>query len=108
MDQKHYTTKTSKQQIHRNVFFPLIEKENSTDSINLLGPPHLNSKYAIIRIFILQKTLDNIPISKNEIKICFFQSQKNCHWNYYETTKTNTPSLDILNLGINGEKNSES
>ena len=50
---------------------PLIEKENLLDSINLSGPPDIDSKYTINQVFNLHGFLDNIPLSKIEIEKIF-------------------------------------
>ena len=63
--------KTIKQQPHKKDTFPLIEKENSTDKINLSGPPLNNAKYTINQVFDLQDPLDTIPLSKIEVEKIF-------------------------------------
>ena len=74
---KDYTQqKTIKQQPHKKDAFPLIEKENLTDEINLSGPPLNNSKYTINQVFDLHDPLDTIPLSKIEVKIFFYHQQK--------------------------------
>ena len=52
---------------HKNNLFPLIEKENLTDKINLSGPQTNDSKYTINPTFDLRDPLDTIPLSKLEI-----------------------------------------
>ena len=49
----------------------MIEKENSTDKINLSGPPLNNAKYTINQVFDLQDPLDTIPLSKIEVENIF-------------------------------------
>ena len=47
MDQKPYTTETTIQKTYKTDLFPIVDKENLTDNINLSGPPDLESKYTI-------------------------------------------------------------
>ena len=54
----------NKQQPHNKDPFPLIEKENLTDTINLSGPLPNDSKYSINQVFNLLHSLDTIPLSK--------------------------------------------
>ena len=63
--------KTIKQQPHKENTFPLIEKENLTDKINLSGPPINDSKYTINHVFDLHDPLDTIPLSKLEVENIF-------------------------------------
>ena len=63
--------KTIKQQPHKNENFPLIEKENLTDKINLSGPPINDSKYQKNQVFDLHDPLDTIPLSKLEVENIF-------------------------------------
>ena len=63
--------KTIKQQPHKKDTFPLIEKENLTDEINLSGPSINNSKYTINQVFDLHDPLDTIPLSKIEVENIF-------------------------------------
>ena len=58
--------KQIKQQPHKKDPFPLIEKENLTDTINLSGPLSNDLKYTINQIFNLHDPLDTIPLSKLE------------------------------------------
>ena len=51
--------------------FPLIEKENLTDNINLSGPLNNDSKYTINQVFNLHDPLDTVPLSKIEIENIF-------------------------------------
>ena len=60
-----------KQQPHKKDIFPLIEKENLTDKINLSGPQTNDSKYTINQVFDLHDPLDTIPLSKLEIDNIF-------------------------------------
>ena len=46
MDNKYYSAKENKTS-HKKDLFPLIEKENLTDKINLSGPQTNDSKYTI-------------------------------------------------------------
>ena len=59
--------KRIKQHSHKKDFFPLIEKENLTDKLNLSGPQTNDSKYTINQVFDLHDPLDTIPLSKLEI-----------------------------------------
>ena len=64
--------KRIKQHSHKKDLFPLIEKENLTDKINLSGPQTNNSKYKINQVFDLHDPLNTIPLSKLEIDDNFF------------------------------------
>ena len=59
--------KRIKQLSHKKDLFPLIEKENLIDKINLSGPQTNDSKYTINQVFDLHDQLDTIPLSKPEI-----------------------------------------
>ena len=63
--------KRVKQHPHKKDLFPLIEKENLTDEINLSGPQTNDSKYTINQVFDLHDPLDTIPLSKLEIANIF-------------------------------------
>ena len=63
--------KRTKQHETKKDHFPLIEKENLTDKINLSGPPTTDSKYTINQVFDLHDPLDTIPLSKFEIENIF-------------------------------------
>ena len=63
--------KRIKQHSHKNNLFPLIEKENLTDKINLSGPQTNDSKYTINQVFDLRDQLDTITLSKLEIDNIF-------------------------------------
>ena len=54
--------KQIKQQPHKKDPFPLIEKENLTDRINLSGPVSNDSKNTINQVFNLHDPLDTIPL----------------------------------------------
>ena len=56
---------------HKKDPFPLIEKENLTDTMNLSGPLPIDSKYTIYKVFNLYDPLDTIPLSKIEIENIF-------------------------------------
>ena len=71
LDKKNTLQRTIKQQPHKKDTFPLIEKENLTDKINLSGPPINNSKYTINQDFDLHDPLDTIPLSKSEVENIF-------------------------------------
>ena len=68
--------KKEKQQRHKKDLFPLIEKENLMDKINLSGPQTNDSKYTINQFFNLHDPLDTIPLSKLEIDNNFLQPTK--------------------------------
>ena len=63
--------KTIKQQPHKKDTFPLIENKNSTDKINLSGPPIDDLKYTINQVFDLHDPLDTFPLSKLEVENIF-------------------------------------
>ena len=63
--------KRIKQHPPKRDHFPLIEKENLTDKINLSGPQTNDSKYTINQVFDLHDPLDTIPLSKLEIENIF-------------------------------------
>ena len=63
--------KRTKQHPPKKDHFPLIEKENLTDKINLSGPQTNDSKYTINQVFDLHDPLDTIPLSKFEIENIF-------------------------------------
>ena len=68
--------KRIKQHPPKKDHFPLIEKENLTDKINLSGPQTNDSKYTINQVFDLHDPLDTIPLSKLEIENIFLPQQK--------------------------------
>ena len=53
--------KKIKQQPHKKYLFPLIEKENLTDTINLLGPQTNDSKYTVYKFSTLMTHLTQFP-----------------------------------------------
>ena len=57
--------------MYKEDLFPLIEMENFTDDVNLLGPAHTDSNYTINYVFKLHDPLDRIPLSKLEIEYIF-------------------------------------
>ena len=63
--------KRIKQHPPKKDHFPLIEKENLTDKINVSGPQTNDSKYTINQVFDLHDPLDTIPLSKLEIENIF-------------------------------------
>ena len=63
--------KRIKQYSHKKDPFPLIEKENLTDKINLAGPQTKDLKYTINQVFDLHDHLDTISLSKLEIDNIF-------------------------------------
>ena len=60
-----------KQQTHKKHPFPLIEKKNLTDTINLSGPLPNDLYYTINQVFNLHDPLDTIPLSKLEVESIF-------------------------------------
>ena len=56
---------------HKKDPFPLIEKENPTEPINLSGPLSSDSKYTINHVFNLHDPRDTIPLSKIEVENIF-------------------------------------
>ena len=83
--------KTIKQQPHRTDTFPLIEKENLTDKINLSGPPINNSKYMINQVFDLHDPLDTIALSKIEVENIFLPPTEKLNYSYYRNIKILIP-----------------
>ena len=78
----HHGSKTTHNKNHINKnhtrkLFPLIEKENLSDSIKLTGPSDISSKYTINKIFNLQNLLYNIPLSKIETQNIFLSVTAN-------------------------------
>ena len=71
MDKKNTQQKKVKQHSQQKDLFPLIEKENLTDRINLSGPKTKDIKYTINQVFNLHDPLDTIPLSKLEIDNIF-------------------------------------
>ena len=71
MDKNNPQQKAVKQKSYKKGLFPLIEKENLTDDINLSGPPRNDSKYTINHVFNLHDPLDTIPLSKIKIENIF-------------------------------------
>ena len=115
MDQKQYKQRTLRQKEYRTDLFPLIEKENLTDNIQLSGPPDINSKYTINQVFNLHDPLDKITLSKMEIEKIFvpttekitqelLQKQPNLdpvirHQNSWQNYKTKPIKSNITILG---------
>ena len=60
--------KTKKEQPHKKDPFPLLEKENLTDTIALPGPPTNDLKNTVNQVFDLHDPLDTIPLSKLDVK----------------------------------------
>ena len=71
MDKNNTQQKRTKQHLPKKDHFPLIEKEDLTDKINLSGPQTNDSKYTINQVFDLHDPLDTIPLSKLEIENIF-------------------------------------
>ena len=69
--QNNTKQKIIKHHSHKKDLFPLIEKENLTDKINLSGPQTIDSKYTINKVFDIHDPLDTIPLSKLEIDNIF-------------------------------------
>ena len=69
--QNNTQQKRIKHHSHKKELFPLIEKENLTDKINLSGPQTNDSKYTINQVFYLHDPLDTILLSKLEIENIF-------------------------------------
>ena len=63
--------KKIKHQPHKKYPFPLIEKENLTDKINLSGPPTNDLKYTVNQVFNLHDPLDTTPLSNLEVENIF-------------------------------------
>ena len=63
--------KRIKQHSHKKDLFPLIEKENLTDKINLSGPQINDSNYPKKQVFDFHDPLDTIPQLKLEIDNIF-------------------------------------
>ena len=91
MDQKQYTRKAIKQKMYKTDLFPLIEKENLTDTINLSGPPVVDSKYTLNIAFNVVDPLDSIPPPKTENE------------NIFQPT-TEKMALDLLQKHENQDK----
>ena len=68
-----------KQQQNKKDPFPLIEKENLTDTINSSGPSTNDSKDTINQVFNLHDPLDTIPLSKIEIENIFLPTTEKLH-----------------------------
>ena len=68
-----------KQQQNKKDPFPLIEKENLTDTINSSGPSPNDSKDTINQVFNLHEPLDTIPLSKIEIENIFLPTTEKLH-----------------------------
>ena len=99
--------KKIKQQLHKKDPFPLIEKGNLTDKINLSGPPTNDSKYTVNQVFDLHDPLDTIPLSKLEVENIFYHQKKKLHYNYYKNARILTLSLDNSNHGTNFKQNQQ-
>ena len=82
--------KRTKQHLPKKDHFPLIEKEDLTDKINLSGPQTNDSKYTINQVFDLHDPLDTIPLSKLEIENIFLPPTEN---NYNFNTENNIKTL---------------
>ena len=71
MDKNNTQQERIKQHSHKKNHFPLNEKENLTDKINLSGPQTNYSKYTINQVFDLNDPRDTVPLSKLEIDNIF-------------------------------------
>ena len=80
--------KTSNYKTHRNILFPLLEKENLTDVINLPAPPQFRFKPKKYNQLDIQFTRPpgNIPLSKIEIQNIFLTKAKKMTPKYYNKT----------------------
>ena len=101
--------------MYRTDLFPLKEKENLTDNINLSGPPDIDSKYTMNQVFNLHDPLGNIPLSKIKTEKIFLpNTEKLTHellqkyqnldpvikqLKYWHTYKTKPIKADITVLG---------
>ena len=63
--------------MYKTDLFPLKEKENLSDNINLSGPPDIDSKYTMNQVFNLHDPLDSIPLSKTKTKNIFPTDHRN-------------------------------
>ena len=80
--------------MYKTDLFPLKEKENLTDNINLSGPPNNVSKYTKNHVFNLHDPLDNIPLSKLEIENIFLPNTEKLTLELLKITKILTQSLE--------------
>ena len=76
--------KKKKQQPRKKDPFPLIEKENLTDKINLSGPPTNDPKHTVNQVFDLHDPLDTFPLSTLEVENIFSTTDRKS----YTTTIT--------------------
>ena len=93
--------KKVKQHSHKKDLFPLIEKENLTDKINLSGPQTNDSTYTINQVFDLHDPLDTIPLSKLEIENIFrlptekITINENTDFLEYQLNESTVPCLPL-------------
>ena len=92
MDKKQHTTETSQIKTLKKELFPLIEKENLNDNINLSGPSNNDKKYTINHVFNLHDPLDTIPLSKVEFENIFLQITEKITLELLKNIKTLTQS----------------
>ena len=90
-----------KQQPHRKDPFPLMEKENLTDIINLSGPLPKDLKYTINQIFNLHDPLDTIPLSKLEVENIFLPATEKITLELLQKYQNLDPVIRQLNHGTN-------
>ena len=83
----------TKQQPHKEDPFPLIEKENLTETINL---PNY-SKYTINRVFNLHDPLDTIPLSKKEVENIFLPTTEKITLELLQKYQNLAPVIRQLN-----------
>ena len=74
--------KRIKQHSRKKDLYPLIEKENLTNKINLSGAQTNDSKHTINQVFDLHDPLDTISLSKLEIDNIFLPQQIKLHLNF--------------------------
>ena len=100
--------KQTKQQPRKKDPFPLKEKENLTDTINLSGPLPNDLKYTMNQVLNLHDPLDTIPLSKLEVEKNFYHQQRQLHnKKYYKNFKTFTLLIDNSNYGTKIKRNQQ-
>ena len=103
----HWIKNNTQQKQSKQKPFPLKEKENLTDTINLSGPLPNDLKYTMNQVFNLHDPLDTIPLSKLEVESIFYYQQRQLHYNYYKNFKTLTLLLDNSNYETNIKRNQQ-
>ena len=89
--------KPVKQKLYKKDTFPLLEKENVTDNVNLSGPPNTDSKYTINQVFNLHDPLDTIPLSKLEIEKIFLPTTEKITLEIFKKYQNLDPVIRQLN-----------